>query len=87
MKTEIIRKLAQVAESLDQKGYFEESNFLDSIIEKIAKKPAKKPTKKPAKKKPAGEKPAKKDWDGDGKVESSKKEWEGSRDKAIKANK
>lgn len=77
MKTEIIRKLAQVAESLDRKGYFEESSFLDSIIEKIAKK-------KPAKKKPAK---AKKDWDGDGKVESSTEEWKGSRDKAIKKNK
>lgn len=65
MINEILKKLASVAESLDQKGYYDDSSQVDSLIEKIAKM-------------------ATKDYDGDGKVETSSEEWKGSRDKAIK---
>jgi hypothetical protein len=65
MINEIIRKLASVADSLDEKGYYDDSSLVDSFIEKIAKM-------------------ADKDYDGDGKVETSSEEWKGSRDKAIK---
>ncbi len=68
---DIIKKLASVADSLDEKGLYNESTFIDSIIQSISKEAKK----------------AKKDFDGDGELESSEDEWKGSRDKAIKSSK
>lgn len=38
MRYDIIRKLAAVADSLDSKGYFDESTVIDNILAKMAKK-------------------------------------------------
>lgn len=38
MNSEVLRKLAAVADSLDSKGYFDESNVIDSIMQKISKR-------------------------------------------------
>lgn len=41
----MINKLVKLADHLDRKGYFEESDALDSIIEKLAAKKTKKETR------------------------------------------
>lgn len=38
MDLKSLKKLAAVAQSLDEKGYFEESDVLDGIISKMSKK-------------------------------------------------
>lgn len=99
MNIDILKKLASIAESLDSKGHYDESNIIDGIIEKISSKKPKAKADKGAKAKGArgakgakakgakgsGAKKAKKDYDGDGKIETSTQEYKGSVDKAIKA--
>jgi hypothetical protein len=58
-------------------------NILEAVLDEAKKMPAKKKIAKKNAKKPF-KKLAKKDYDKDGKVESGTKEWEGSRDNAIK---
>lgn len=58
-------------------------DILEAVLDEAKKMPVKKKTaKKPFKK--FAKKVAKKDYDKDGKLESGTKEWEGSRDNAIK---
>ena len=58
-------------------------NILEAVLDEAKKMPAKKKIAKHNAKKPF-KKLAKQDYDKDGKVESGTKEWEGSRDNAIK---
>jgi hypothetical protein len=89
---DILKKLASIASLLDEKGLFEESNIIDGIIANASKKPSakKKSTSKKKqknKKKPVSKKDrlATKDFDRDGKIETSREEYFGSVDRAIKA--
>ena len=70
MKSEILKKLAAVAESLDSKGLYTESNFVDSIMLKIS-----------AKLDPVGEEDE--DIDNDGKKNTKTDKYLANRRKAI----
>ena len=72
---DVIKKLAAVADSLDEKGLFKESDFLDEIISKISKK---------TKLDPVGQEDE--DIDNDGKVTKSDK-YLAKRRHAIKKSK
>lgn len=69
MNSEVLKKLAAVADSLDSKGYFDESNAIDSIMQKISKRMD-----------PVGKEDADVDNDGD---EDSSDEYLAKRRKAI----
>lgn len=82
--SDIIKKLASIAQALDDKGLFEESSIIDQIIVNAAKK------KKNKKKKldPVGKEDA--DIDNDGKVTKKDKYLKNRREKieeAIKSKK
>lgn len=87
--SDIIKKLASIAQALDDKGLFEESSIIDEIIVNAAKK---KSTKKKLPKKqkldPVGKEDA--DVDNDGKVTKKDKYLKNRRkkiEKAIKSKK
>ena len=69
---------------LDEKKQTKDDKEDESLGEKDGKESSKKQSEKDRRDESKGEKKADKDYDGDGKVESSKEEYFGSKDKAIK---